>query len=189
MTSDSRLMRDANYRGKKAHLVKTYMKHFEAQEKLLQEINYSASKRRIPNSLNKVLNSTSWHESASNWSTLYECNYRLENRSLVLDLDFSMPIIDEEIEILNVVPTNHYNFTTTNEGDDQACWMEYKGPPQIMVNKTISCVTAVDEKRVYQKAIRAQTCSEKYKNYLYDQNNLKNIWEELGCTREAPVVL
>lgn len=87
---ESRFIKDPLYKGKRAHLVKTYMSWFESQEKLLSEINAAADIKRIPASLITMLNQTN-HKQAAKWSTLYDCSYHLENKSMILSLDFALP--------------------------------------------------------------------------------------------------
>jgi hypothetical protein len=182
-------------RGKKAKLVKTYMQWFNSQEKLLVDINQAAAQRKIPASLKKMLNSTQELDRQANWSTLIECSYRLENKSMVLDLDFILPVIDDNVEILSVVPMNHYTFTNVTDVseainipvesvDIEACWEEYYGPHYVLHNKTNGCYLKLDEAAVFKNAVRAQMCLES-KNELHFPANRSEYWRQLECMKDA----
>lgn len=100
-SAESRLNNDPLYREKKAGLVKAYMGWFESQEKLLQDINTAAQEKKIPPILKTMVNFT--QEIATKWSLLNECNYYLDNKNLVLNLDFTLPTLSEEIQILDIM--------------------------------------------------------------------------------------
>ena len=178
---DSKFNRDPIYRGKKANLVKNYMHWFETQEKLLLDINYAAAQRKIPPSLETMVNLTSNFKLATNWSRLFECNYQLVNKSLVLDLDFSLPTIDDNIEIMKVVPMNFYYNLNDTDGE-KSCWATYIGPTHVMHNTTSGCLTKLNFNQVYQQAVRAQTCNES----LDDLHLNNDVWQQDPCTAKPP---
>lgn len=160
--------RFARYRGKKAGLVKTYIKWFDAQEKLLYDINTEVGKGKIPRTFNKILNISDWTEEAANLSTVFECSFRLENRSLAINLDFLLLSIDRNIEILSVIHMDHYVLTKNAEDEDQECLSQYRRPTKVLHNKTSNCLTQLRENRSYNKVVRSQTCLNENHNELYD---------------------
>lgn len=179
-------MSDPTYKGKMANLVRTYMKWFSSQEKLLNDINWAAEIKRIPSSLRAMVNLTDNFELATNWSNLYDCNYHLENKSLVLELDFSLPIIDSNIEVLNVVPMSVYH-ARNDTGNQEYCWTTYVGPERVLHNKTSSCITKLHQDKVYQKAVRAQVClgGDPDMEPLF---NGTEIWREHPCSQLPPFI-
>lgn len=184
---------DNTSRGKRAKLVKSYIQWFNNQEKLLVEINQAAGKKKVPAALHKMLNSTQGIDRAANWSTLFDCSYRLENRSMVLTLDFLLPIIDEDIEILSVVPMSLYstNNSTSKRTDDsdgpEICWENYAGPAHVIHNKTNDCYMGLNEGQVYKNAVRSQLCLDP-RNELHDPVNRSTLWMQQGCTKEVPKI-
>ena len=187
---DSRLNMNPSYRGKKASLVKTYMQWFNAQEKLLLDINEAASQRQVPPSLNKMLKSSHDLQKIANWSTLFDCSYQLVNKSMILELDFLLPDVDNNVEILSVVPMNVYVNTTNSSSNDieaepvETCWESYIGPTHIIHNKTNDCYVGLNEASTFRNAVRTQMCLET-KNDLHYPGNRSELWAREGCTQGA----
>lgn len=183
-TYGSRFLRDPIVRGKRANLVKTYMRWFEQQEKLLSEIDHAASRKRIPSSLKPLLNTSIWNEQAVNRLTLLECSYRLKNKSLEMTLDFLVPIIPEEIEIRRIISTDHYQL---HQEDESICWVTYAGPRFMLYNRTNNCQVELDEAKTYQDTVRTQVCTEQNLSGLDALNKTDNLWLQESCTKQAPI--
>lgn len=183
----SRLNEDPTLRGKKANLIKTYMNWFDTQEKLLLDINMAASHKRIPSSLRNMLNGTNDFDKAANLSTLFECSYRLEDKNMVLDLEFSVPTIDEESEILKILATDVYTSSkNTDDGSEEFCWETYTGPSYSIHNKTTGCIKPLIESKFPQLAIRGQTCREQLP--VEGPLNRSENWYQVSCTKELPKI-
>jgi len=161
------------------------MNWFESQSKLLQDINWAAGIKRVPSSLKAMINLTENLDLATNWSRLHDCSYRLENKTMVLYLDFSLPKISEQVEILKVLPISFYDHRTVNENDTTVCWNTYTGPGYVLHNKTNNCVTGLHEDRVYQLAVRSQTCSSQ-RDELSSEESGKDLWKTESCSPAAP---
>lgn len=182
----SRLSSDPIYRGRKANLVKSYMAWFDAQEKLLADIDSAASVRKIPTTLKTMLNATDHFNLITNLSTLFECHYRLEDKNMVLELDFSLPSIDEEIEVLKVLSSDIYVLHNhTDERGEEACLEYYIGPSFVIHNKTNDCIKALNKNKYDQTGIRGQTCLEQV-NELYYPTNRNALWAQESCVKEIP---
>lgn len=187
----SRLNADPIYRGKKANLVKSYMEWFDGQEKLLNDINGAASHRRIPLSLKNMLNGTSDFSKVVDLSTLMDCTYRMEDKNMILDMDFLLPMIDEDVEILKVIPTDVYfinNITYGNETTQETCWETYKGSTYMIHNKTNTCMRSLKDNKVGLMALRGQTCLEPV-DELNKPTNRGEVWNQEACTKEVPKIL
>lgn len=178
--ANSRLNKDPIYRGKTAHLVQSYIQWFENQEKTLLGISSAASRGRVSSVLKPLLNGTDNFDIRTNMSTLYNCSYYLNHKSLVVDLDFMIPKLDEQIEVMQVLPMNFYNQTEKNEN----CWIKYNGPSHVLWNKTSGCITPLDYSRAHNNGIRAQTCLSN-RNYL--EENQLDIWRSETCTPDVPL--
>lgn len=175
---EERLDEVTSIKGARANLSAIYIDWIDAQHNLLTEINWAASKKQVPPSIKPMLNLTD-PLPTTNWSTLFECSHRLINRSLILNLDFSIPTFDQNMEILEVVPMSFYS-TKESGNTIEYCWNNYIGPIKLLQNKTDGCLVKLDEKRVLNGAVRAQTCT----GSKYPLG--EGTWEREGCTSEAP---
>ena len=167
-------------RGLKTNLTTVYTQWIDAQSTILNEINWAARQKKVPASIKPMLNLTDSFPT-TNWSTLFDCSYKLVNRTLVLNLDFTIPIIDQNMEILEVNPMSFYNIREVSNATEY-CWNEYIGPLKLLQNKTDGCLTKLDEKRVSHKTVRAQTCIGSKNLYEKDE-----VWEQQICTSELPM--
>lgn len=169
-------------KGKRANLIKTYMNWFDSQANLLQEISSAARGRKIAPALNSQLNISSDFEKATNWSRLYDCNYQLVNKSLILELDFSIPILDQQVEIISLIPMDIYSMKNDSDGEAEYCWNKYTGPRYMLHNKTNGCMTKLLENKVLNQAVRAQTCMEPT-GELYQSTSNAEFWTQEDCMK------
>ena len=88
----------------------------------------------------------------------------------------TFPHIHKDIEILEVIPMDFYNSKSSKNGTEY-CWNKYIGPHKLLQNKTDGCLDKLDERRVYNKAVRAQTCVGP--KYPLNENE---AWEKDECT-------
>lgn len=174
---DSSLTEGSFQKGKRASLVKQYMKWFDTQEKILLDINAHAERHQVSGAIKRMLNATQIFDRATNHSHLFECTHRVENRSLVMELDFVLPEIDENIEILEIIPMNIYRIT-----ENEKCWSKYQGPKYLLHNKTNDCIAPLNDAAVFKNAIRTQQC---LKNETKTYPELAN-WVDEGCHTEVP---
>lgn len=179
----SRLNFDPIHRGKKANLVKTYIQWFDSQENLLSDINIAAFSKRIPPSLKQMVNGTDNFAIAASLSTLYECSFRLENKNMVLDLEFQLPIIDEKVDILRIESMDVYvSRNTTDDIEEVNCFERYVGPKYAIHNKTSGCIKPIKNGKTEHKSIRGQNCLEPG-NEVHSPLNRSKLWIEDSCTK------
>lgn len=160
-----------------AALINTYENYFTDFQSHLKEINLGFENKRVPASLRHLSNETLWDEPAAAWSTFYACDYRLANKSLVLDLHFNMPKRNPSIKIMEAVPINFFNSTRDALDKPTVCWMKYRGPKHVLVNTTNNCMTEIVEWATENNSVRAQYCVSK-------EDELKNdgsLWEKETC--------
>ena len=116
----------------------------------------------------------------TNWGSLHNFSYQLVNQSVILYLDMTLPIIDKNVEILEVTPMEFYNSKPAENGTEY-CWNAYVGPHRLLQNKTDGCLDKLDERRFHNIAVRAQTCvSPKYP--LADNE----AWGNEECVSQLP---
>lgn len=183
-TQSSRVDHSSLPRGKLANLVKNYIDWFNVQEKLLIDVNQAAAVKRIPAGLKTVLNVSNNFEIESNMSSLIECNYRIEDKNLLLELEFILPTVDENLEVLKVHASDHYSFNNiTEDKGEEMCWSSYVGPSYVVLNKTNGCIRQLKRPKYDQAAIRGVTCNDQT-NDLNDQSRRGLNWA-LDCSKES----
>jgi hypothetical protein len=117
---------------------------------------------------------------------LIECNYQLINRSVVVNLDFILPVVDENVEIYSVLSMGHYttnpviSATTGVIEGGETCWSRYVGPRHVLFNKTNGCTEALDEDRTYNHAVRAQMCLDPMSTF-HNATNTSTSWLQEDC--------
>jgi hypothetical protein len=167
--------------GKRAELVKNYTKQCDQNEAIIKEIMSAASVKKVPSTLARM--EFDQAKQAVNKSNLYECYYGLEDKNAVIYLDFSMPKIDEQSEVLAVYPMEHYvTRPGPNNSDTRYCYATYTGPKHILYNKTTDCMTGLQENKVFDNTVRAQTCLTK--NAKTD--NPLDSWRITECSTTKP---
>jgi len=180
--ADDKVFGDENL-GKRLNLIRNYTKQFDQNELIMKEINSAASVKKAPNSLAQIQYDQA--NQAFNKSTLFGCYYGLEYKNAVVYLDFSLPKIDESSEVLAVYPMEHYiTKPGTNGSDTEYCYQTYTGPRHVLYNRTVECMTSLQENKVFDKTVRAQTCLTP-KNEMID--NPSEIWKPINCTTSPPI--
>lgn len=180
----SRIQLQAVYKPKVAALINHFHGTFEDDSKFLDKLNMAIEDDKVPPELATLGQNMSalWVEPASEWSSVESCEYHLENKTMIVDLHFIVPLVNNTIKIMEAVPLNFFNATQENTGKPTICWMRYKGPRQVLVNTTNHCMTEIYETED-DGPVRAQTCVTKD-----DQlKTMENLWEPERCT-EKPII-
>ena len=164
-----------------AGLVNMYHNHFTSQEIFLEKIGASKLNGKIAPEVRHFDNQTLWEEPAADWSFFYDCNYKLENRSMVMNLHFNVPIVNNSMKVMEAVPMDFYNATKETNGRESICWMKYKSPKFVMVNTTNNCMTELTENNINGNSVRDQFCVD-------DKDKMKAVWDNEQCSMRPEAV-
>jgi hypothetical protein len=91
---------------------------------------------------------------AHKWSEVHEASYRTLDNALRVTLDFTVPIIDTDVEVLEVVSFKFWNQTS----DQELCRMKYAGLRYVLVNQTNNCYMNVDTDWINYSTLEGHPC-------------------------------
>lgn len=154
-----------DWKSETAALINYYSTLFTEQNRLMRLLEKGFRLGEKSEALLDLTNETMWDEPAADTAPI--------------QLRFTMPIKDPSMAVVRAVAIPFYN--RTQRVDKNICWMTYKGPKHILVNKTNDCMTDTIHWAERDEAIRSQTCTDKD-----DQlHNLGSMYSADSCSTEA----
>lgn len=154
-------------------LTQVYTKIFSEWIFLLKTLNNMLFDRQLPNELNRLAKQQIWPESLEDEITVESCYKNKTGVNTEIMINFTVPIINRDVSISEVIPFDHYVRIENN-----LCWYHYVGPHLVLTDKSNGCVKDLQMKTVRSSIIKSTSCQDG------DQISYEDHWMVKECVEK-----
>lgn len=141
-----------------AALIAEYEISFEKLHNTLEEIDESLVTKKPPlkviHGLRNASDTNFWNNKMFDRSQISNCSYEQIENDLIVNYVITVPIIDENVKIMEARAFNFWNQTSPTNYS----WMNYNGPKYIMANLTNDCLLPLDKNWIIDSTVRGIVC-------------------------------